>query len=701
MGLTYLNLFATSLLYVFATFFLWRNLRDKKFTAGRVILVGVLYGGLSVFSTHFSTEYERMLLNVRDLGPLAAGLFFHPISGFIAGLIGGIERYIVGEYMGIGYYTHIACAVSTIMAGFIAMTIKYLLLKEKHPLPIYSFFVGIVQEVFHMYMILVTHRTDIWGAYEVIRVCSFPMIFFTGFGLALCSASVHYQTHRFHNPLKRRKPEEVHIARHFQTSLFFGMILIFLLTFSLEIFIMGNTTIEDSKAHMDAHAETIRNFYSEAVNGRIDLDMLYKIADERHCTFDILFPDGTILVGKHIDLDLDSDQYTLFLGKQSGEYFEATFWDMENALCRKDKLIDGNFLLMMMENNESHSDLNLQVYETAYEDILLISGVYVLISIFVQVFVVDKLDRVNESLYKITNGDLNEVVNVRSCVEFATLSDDINETVDVLKGYIGAAEKRYEEELILAREIQISSLPQNFSFPRNDIEIFATMDPAREVGGDFYDFFFIDNNKFAMIIADVSGKGIPAAMFMMRSKTALKTHVEAGQSPAEAFEEVNRILCEGNEAEMFVTVWIGIIDLKTGLMECANAGHEYPTFMHSNGKFELVRDKHSLPLAAMPELKTKPYELQLHPGDRLFVYTDGVPEAINEQEEQYGDQRMLQTLNRYRWQNMTDIISKVRENIQNFTGTAPQFDDITMLGFTFYGPEGKPKPPTFPTDQTA
>ena len=152
---------------------------------------------------------------------------------------------------------------------------------------------------------------------------------------------------------------------------------------------------------------------------------------------------------------------------------------------------------------------------------------------------------------------------------------------------------------------------------------------------------------------------------------------------------------------MFVTVWIGIINLKTGFMECANAGHEYPAIMHGNGKFEIVRDKHSLPLAAIPILKSKPYELQLYPGDRLFVYTDGVPEAINDQEEQYGENRMLQVLNRYRWQDMTEILPKIREDIQNFTGSAPQFDDITMLGFTYYGPEGKSKAAPFQTDQTA
>ena len=239
----------------------------------------------------------------------------------------------------------------------------------------------------------------------------------------------------------------------------------------------------------------------------------------------------------------------------------------------------------------------------------------------------------------------------------------------------------------MARTIQESALPRNFTFPREDFEIYAIMNPAKEVGGDFYDFFFIDQNKFVLVIADVSGKGIPASLFMMRSKTAIRSVAEEGKSPAEIFYQVNNTLCEGNDAEMFVTVWIGIVDLETGLMQCANAGHEYPTLKHANGDFELIKDKHTLALAAMPGIRAKEYEIQMQPGDRLFVYTDGVPEAINEQTEQYGDQRMLQVLNRDKDKPMELILPDVRKDISNFVGKADQFDDITMLGFSWKSSE--------------
>ena len=211
------------------------------------------------------------------------------------------------------------------------------------------------------------------------------------------------------------------------------------------------------------------------------------------------------------------------------------------------------------------------------------------------------------------------------------------------------------------------------------------MKPAKEVGGDFYDFFFVDRHTMALVIADVSGKGIPAALFMMRSKTAIRSLAESGATPDEVLYKANNVLCEGNDAEMFVTAWIGIIDLKTGIMKCANAGHEYPVIKRAGGEYELFKDKHSLPLAAMPDARAKEYELQLNPGDKIFVYTDGIPEAINEQVEQYGTDKMLETLNDVKDMSITNTLPYVYASVRDFKGKADQFDDITMIGFELYG----------------
>jgi serine phosphatase RsbU (regulator of sigma subunit) len=185
------------------------------------------------------------------------------------------------------------------------------------------------------------------------------------------------------------------------------------------------------------------------------------------------------------------------------------------------------------------------------------------------------------------------------------------------------------------------------------------------------------------VIADVSGKGVPAALFMMRAKTAIKNYARHGNSAARVLEHVNHSLCEGNDAEMFVTAWLGILDLNTGKIQCANAGHEYPVLMRAGGDYELLMDKHGLALAAMDDIPMKEYEIDLDPGDRLFVYTDGVPEAINEKEEAYGTERLCDKLNTLKNVPQQQALESVLRDIRNFAGAAEQFDDITMLGITF------------------
>ena len=272
---------------------------------------------------------------------------------------------------------------------------------------------------------------------------------------------------------------------------------------------------------------------------------------------------------------------------------------------------------------------------------------------------------------------------MRSSSEFTELSGDINRTVDVLKDYIGQAERRMKEELKLAATIQDAALPKNFDLPTDNVELYALMTPAKQVGGDFYDFFYCDRDKLCLVIADVSGKGVPAALFMMRAKTAIKNFARSGHSPAKVLEKVNNSLCEGNDAEMFVTVWLGILDLKTGKMTCANAGHEYPVLMRAGGDYELLKDKHGLVLAAMEGAPLKEYEIDLDAGDRLFVYTDGVPEAINEKNEAYGTDRLTMKLNQVKNVPQEQALESVLRDIRNFAGAAEQFDDITMLGITY------------------
>ena len=243
-----------------------------------------------------------------------------------------------------------------------------------------------------------------------------------------------------------------------------------------------------------------------------------------------------------------------------------------------------------------------------------------------------------------------------------------------------AERERARTELDLAAKIQVSALPKadpDFTgHPAFDLS--ASMTPAKEIGGDFYDFFDMDDGRrLALVIADVSGKGIPAALFMMTAKDRINSRAQAGGTPAEILSDVNRQLCVNNRARMFVTVWLGILDLETGILTASNGGHEEP-ILRNGDRFELVHDHHSLVLGAMKRATYSDYEIRMKPGDVIFVYTDGVPDAKDETQ-RYGTQRLLEALNASAPADPKAILSTVTESIAAFTGGAEQFDDLTML----------------------
>ena len=257
---------------------------------------------------------------------------------------------------------------------------------------------------------------------------------------------------------------------------------------------------------------------------------------------------------------------------------------------------------------------------------------------------------------------------------------------------VTAEKERIGAELNVATQIQADMLPRIFPpFPdRHDFDIYATMAPAKEVGGDFYDFFLIDEDHIGLVMADVSGKGVPAALFMVITKTLIKNRAQMGGGPAEVLEYVNEQLCEGNEADLFVTVWFAIVEISTGKGLAANAGHEHPVIRRRNGSYDLVVYRHSLAVAALTETVFREHSFELQPGDRLFVYTDGVPEATNKNNEPFGVERMLDVLNRHSRASTKDLLSVVKQEISEFVGTAPQFDDITMMCFDYYGKSQRP-----------
>ena len=250
---------------------------------------------------------------------------------------------------------------------------------------------------------------------------------------------------------------------------------------------------------------------------------------------------------------------------------------------------------------------------------------------------------------------------------------------------------RLDKELKLAADIQLNALPMDFPpFPdRTEFDLYASMDPAKEVGGDFYDFFLIDEDHLALVIADVSGKGIPASLFMMTSKTLIKNQLLEGCDPAIAMDRVNAQLCEKNETRMFVTVWLAVVEISTGKGIACNAGHENPTLYRAGNAFELLKYKHGIFAGVSKKAKYQNREFALHPGDCIFVYTDGVPEANNSTEEMFGENRIIETLNQDPDAHPEALIHRMKDAVDQFAGGAAQFDDITMLSFKYYGPHKK------------
>ena len=284
-------------------------------------------------------------------------------------------------------------------------------------------------------------------------------------------------------------------------------------------------------------------------------------------------------------------------------------------------------------------------------------------------------------------------LNIKTNDEIETLSDSIQQMERDINDYIThltavtAEKERIGAELELATRIQADMLPNIFpAFPhRKDFDIYASMTPAKEVGGDFYDFFLVDDTHLAMVMADVSGKGVPAALFMMMSKILIQNVTMSGKTPAEALMTVNNLICANNREEMFVTVWLGIVDLESGLLTAANAGHEKPIIKSPDGDFEFFKDKHGFVIGGMEGLKYKDYEIQLEKGSKLFIYTDGVAEATNKNDELFGVERTVDALNKTGNESPEAIINNIKKSVDEFVGDAPQFDDLTMLCFEYIG----------------
>lgn len=395
-------------------------------------------------------------------------------------------------------------------------------------------------------------------------------------------------------------------------------------------------------------------------------------------------------------VEMDGEKYYMV-----GAPMETVGWVMVTSVKQKvaDKPVE-----MLNENYQLIQDEAAQIYRDRYDRsrrvimivMLLIIAVMLAGALTLGKRIVQPLNDITKQIVslnekepefkmqdKYRTGDEIELL----AESFAKLSHRTVLYVEKVKT-VTAEKERISTELHMANQIQESMLPSIFpAFPdRKEFDIYAVMDPAREVGGDFYDFFLIDGDHLCIVMADVSGKGIPAALFMMISKIILQSCAMLGRSPGEILAKTNEALCSNNKMEMFVTIWVGILEISTGKITAANAGHEYPVMM-KDGRFDILKDKHGFIVGGLPDMKYKEYEIQLKPGDKLFLYTDGVVEATRGHKELYGMDRLLKTLNNSTKDKPSEVLGNVRASVDDFVGSDEQFDDLTMLCLEYKGPE--------------
>ena len=353
------------------------------------------------------------------------------------------------------------------------------------------------------------------------------------------------------------------------------------------------------------------------------------------------------------------------------------------AVCQPGEPEDCPKMICIGTNGELvHGLLN---YLSLVEGIalLLIIGVLIVIVLSIVSRTVRRIRKVEKYLGGVGAGNLpDELLVINSRDEIEDMTHIVNDMIIDLK-----EKQRIESELSMAANIQLSMLPKDFSeFSNRDLfDLHATMKPAKEVGGDFYDFFMTDETHLALIMADVSGKGVPAALFMVMGKTILRSAINADKDFSEIMVDVNKLLCSNNENGLFITVWAALLDLETGELTFCNAGHNPALLYHHDGEFEYLAKRHGTAMGLMDFVQYKHSTITMEPGDKLYLYTDGITEAQKIDEEMYGKERLLKCLNLHKDLSPKESLAAVKADVDEFVNGAEQFDDITMMMVQYIG----------------
>lgn len=673
---------AAGLYYLDKNGVIFKNLSYKQ----KQIVYALIFASFCIFSNEYAIPYNGALVNVRDAAPLCAAFYFGPEAGILAGLIGGIERWLC-VYWGGGEFSRLACTVGTIVAGLLGAFVKKYLLEGKIPGPFYALAAGGVVEVFHMLMLYLARSDQAIQAHSIIMICAPVMIPCVAAAAAIPSVIIEMAER---NIDAGTIGQEKGIAQNIARGLLLSVLIAFMCTILFEFRLQSNLAYNSADVVLTQTMNDVKSDFRDTTSetGENSRTLISKIVSHRHIGtigyVVALDKEGNMVaITRGEGKELNIDNFDISKLKEKGELVTEEYaGKIENSEVNfyySYVAVDDYYIVGIYPSSEAELNKSMSLLLTGLLEVVILGVVFLMMYLLVRVVVVKELNTINKDLAAITKGNLDTTVDVRSSAEFASLSNDINTTVTALKGYIAEAAAKVDEELRTAKTIQRSALPNVFP-DDNRFELYANMLAAKDVGGDFYDFYPVGEDKYAFLIADVSGKGIPAAMFMMNAKSVIKSIVETGATPGVAFTKANEKLCADNDAEMFVTAWLGIMDLATGHVEFANAGHNPPVLKHEDGTFEYLTSRPGFVLAGMEGVKYKTFELDMTDGMSLFLYTDGVTEATNNNNELYGEDRLIKALIDSGTMNMRMTCKFIKKDVDEFVGDAPQFDDITMLG---------------------
>ncbi len=805
MALIYTKLIALGLIPVVFAILFHFLLKKTKFgkipTKYQQLIIGVVFGGLSVLGTELGVDIEGSVANVRDASPLIAGLLFGGPSGIIAGVIGGVERFFAA-YWGRGMFSQWACSISTILAGLYAALLKKFVFDDERPGLGFGIASGVVIEVLHFTILFFTRYNETEKVVQVLNILSLPMLIANSLSIGIACFAIKIIVNRkiiFRQVTYYQKITskiQLRLLAVIVASFFVSVITIynmqtnsairntsktltsnsqdigndvFELT-SIDLLTITKNISDDYVAHPSTPLDELKSQYNveeisiinqngndgliaSSTNADLSGHLISEYQEINY--FSVLFTDkqydarhyeklsfadrymkygafkisgGFVLVGynslefqnnimlnikslssnrhinnsgfviiadrnnKVVNFDETINDKTLneiginLDDKQELDIFRLTYNDVDNRAMYS--IAEDYRIITLLSDSEVFYNRSVVLYLLSFTEVIVFAVFFIVIYLFIKKLVVNNIRGINTSLNMITDGKLDTKVTASGCDEFYVLSRDINKTVAQLKHLIDEASSRIDKDLMFAKKIQASALPSSFpAYPNiKEFDIYAYMQTAKEVGGDFYDFFHIDGKHIAFLIADVSGKGIGAAMFMMETKSLIKHYVNPREELSTIIERVNDDICANNEAGMFVTCWIGVINCNTGAVDFVNAGHNTPLIYREKTKsWTYLKQSKNLVLGAMGGIKYKTQHIDLEPGDRIFLYTDGVSEANNVDGELYGEQRLNDILSNNYTKDIYEQIACVMDDVKDYINGTAQYDDITMLDIIYKG----------------